>query len=89
MVLQAPVSRYTTACMPRLSATLVVLAVAAMLHAQAPPARTAEDLAKLGPQVGERVPDFQLTDQNGTTRNLASILGPNGAMLVFFRSADW
>lgn len=42
-----------------------------------------------GPAVGERVPDFQLRDQNGTERTLASIMGPKGALLVFFRSADW
>ncbi len=47
------------------------------------------DVSKLGPQVGERVPDFSLTDQNGQTRTLRSIMGPKGAMLLFFRSADW
>ena len=47
------------------------------------------DVSALGPQVGERVPDFGLQDQNGQTRNLQSIMGPKGAMLVFVRSADW
>jgi hypothetical protein len=47
------------------------------------------DVSKLGPQVGERVPDFRLPDQNGKTRDLQSIMGPKGAMLVFLRSADW
>jgi hypothetical protein len=47
------------------------------------------DVSKLGPQVGERAPDFSLPDQNGRTRNLQSIMGPRGAMLVFVRSADW
>ena len=47
------------------------------------------DVAKLGPQAGERVPDFSLTDQHGKSWTLPSILGPGGAMLVFFRSADW
>jgi hypothetical protein len=47
------------------------------------------DVSKLGPQVGEHVPDFSLKDQYGVTRNLASIMGPKGAMLVFVRSADW
>lgn len=53
------------------------------------PAPTAVDLLRFGPAVGQRVPGFTLPDQNGRTRDLASILGPNGAMLVFFRSADW
>jgi len=47
------------------------------------------DLSALGPQVGERVPDFQLADQAGAVRTLDSIMGPRGAMLVFIRSADW
>lgn len=47
------------------------------------------DVSKLGPQVGERVPDFGLKDQNGQTRTLQSIMGPKGAVLVFHRSADW
>lgn len=47
------------------------------------------DVSKLGPQVGERVPDFSLPDQNGKTWTLQSIMGPKGAMLVFVRSADW
>ena len=47
------------------------------------------DVSKLGPQVGERVPGFNLPDQNGKTWTLQSIMGPKGAMLVFVRSADW
>ena len=47
------------------------------------------DVSKLGPQVGDQVPDFSLKDQKGKTWTLQSILGPKGAMLVFFRSADW
>ena len=53
------------------------------------PARQAIDVSKLGPQVGQRVFDFSLTDQAGRTRNLESVMGPRGAMLVFYRSADW
>jgi peroxiredoxin len=47
------------------------------------------DVHSLGPQVGDSVPDFQLPDQNGNTHTLDSIMGPNGAMLLFHRSADW
>ena len=47
------------------------------------------DVSKLGPQVGEHVPDFSLKDQNGKMWTLRSIMGPKGAMLVFYRSADW
>jgi hypothetical protein len=43
---------------------------------QSPPAKTAAELAKLGPQAGQRVPDFSLPEQQGRTRALRSILGP-------------
>jgi len=47
------------------------------------------DVARLGPQVGAAVPDFSLADQHGKTRTLQSVMGPKGAMVVFYRSADW
>ena len=47
------------------------------------------DVSTLGPQVGEQVPDFSLSDQTGRSRDLQSIMGPRGAMVVFLRSADW
>jgi|CXWL01.1.fsa_nt_gi peroxiredoxin len=47
------------------------------------------DVQALGPQVGSIVPDFSLSDQNGRTRTLRSLMGPEGLMLVFSRSADW
>ena len=50
---------------------------------------TLPDVQKLGPQIGTRVPDFTLLDQKGQSRTLASLMGPKGLMLVFFRSADW
>jgi cytochrome oxidase Cu insertion factor (SCO1/SenC/PrrC family) len=54
------------------------------LSAQKPP-----DPATLGPAVGQAVPSFTLPDQNGVQTSLKSILGANGALLVFSRSADW
>ncbi|HEX7796238.1 MAG TPA: peroxiredoxin family protein [Vicinamibacterales bacterium] len=59
--------------------------------AQAPPASplTKIDVSKLGPQVGQVVPDFRLSDQNGKVWTRASIMGPKGALLLFYRSADW
>jgi hypothetical protein len=44
---------------------------------------------KTGPDVGQQVPAFSAMDQNGRTQTLKSIMGSKGAMLVFFRSADW
>ena len=51
--------------------------------------RTPIDVASLGPQVGERVPAFSLPDQNGQIHTRESVLGPNGAILLFHRSANW
>jgi peroxiredoxin len=65
---------------------LIVLFVVA---AQAQRNSTRIDVSELGPQVGERVPDFQLVDQTGKSQTLQSIMGRRGAMLVFVRSADW
>jgi len=47
------------------------------------------DVTRIGPQVGEELPAFTLTDQRGTPTTLPSVMGPKGAMVVFFRSADW
>ena len=47
------------------------------------------DITGLGPQVGDTVPNFSLPDQNGQIQTLDSILGPNGAILLFHRSVDW
>ena len=47
------------------------------------------DVSALGPQVGERVPDFSLPDQHGRMQTLQSVMGEKGAMILFHRSADW
>ena len=47
------------------------------------------DVETLGPKVGDSLPDFSLRDQRGGVRTLKSLLGPTGAVVVFFRSADW
>jgi len=76
-----------------LAATLLVTAV--LLHrpahatTQGSTQPALPDVQTLGPQVGSRVPDFTLVDQRGQSRTLASLMGRNGLMLVFFRSADW
>ncbi len=86
------------AVMTRRALIPVVLLVAVLLCGSAiavfwsndqPSGRVAIDVASLGPQVGERVPDFRLVDQAGQVRTLQSILGPRGAILLFHRSADW
>ena len=65
-------------------ALILVLALAAAGAAQDLP-----NVEQFGPQVGDVVPPFSLTDQHGQTQTLQSIMGPNGAMLTFNRSVDW
>lgn len=62
----------------------VLLLAGAPVMGQAP-----VDVETLGPQVGARVPDFSGTDQRGRTHTLQSLMGREGLMLVFNRSADW
>ena len=40
-------------------------------------------VANLGPQVGEQVPDFELSDQFGEIHDLESVMGPNGQCSCF------
>jgi cytochrome oxidase Cu insertion factor (SCO1/SenC/PrrC family) len=76
-----------------IAAGFIVLALAPALGFAArqqsnTPAATV-DVEILGPQVGDALPDFSLRDQRGQARSLKSLLGPDGAVIVFFRSADW
>ena len=74
------------ATMALLTCGVAMMALQTPILAQAPPL---PDIQTLGPQVGTKVPDFTLIDQKGQSRTLASLMGPKGLMLVFYRSADW
>ena len=69
----------------RMILLLVLASGAAGTQSQAP----AVDTSRIGPQVGAVVPAVDGVDQFGNHRALSTIYGPKGAMLVFFRSADW
>lgn len=45
--------------------------------------------SEYGPATGSHMPGFELPDQDGKLRSLNSLLGPKGAVILFFRSADW
>ncbi len=77
---------------PLISRAVLVGVLAALMlgfPSQAMQSRTPIEVASLGPQVGEQVPEFSLPDQNGRVWTRDSILGPNGAILLFHRSANW
>jgi hypothetical protein len=76
--------RHLEVVMIRLGALGFVVTLSATMLAQ-----TAVDPSTLGPMVGDKAIAFTLPDQNGTARELAALAGPQGTMLVFFRSSDW
>ncbi|ERR1700726_4936628 len=47
------------------------------------------ELMSIGLAVGEKAPTFSAIDQNGHVQTLETLKGPNGMVLLFFRSADW
>lgn len=42
-----------------------------------------------GPEVGEKIPEFEAVDHRGRRQTFESLKGPNGLLLLFHRSADW
>ena len=44
---------------------------------------------KTGPDVGEKIPTFEVRDIDGNVRDFENLKGPNGLVLLFVRSADW
>ena len=65
--------------MRRSLAGLVLLATALSLAAQNLP----------GVPAGKLAPPFRARDQFAKEQTLSSLMGPNGLVLLFFRSADW
>jgi peroxiredoxin len=50
---------------------------------------TSIELMSIGLAVGQRAPAFSIRDQFGRVQTLDTLKGPNGTVLLFFRSADW
>jgi peroxiredoxin len=67
---------------PSRSLSLFILAVA--LACSSVPAQAIKGL-----QPGAKAPAFTLKDEQGKKQSLATLTGPNGLLLLFFRSADW
>ena len=66
-----------------LSNRLIVILLASLLLS------SAQVAVKTGPEVGAKIPSFELPDQQGTLRNFENLRGPKGLVLAFLRSADW
>ena len=48
-----------------------------------------DDDEQTGIAVGAKIPEFRAVDQNGKTWDFETLKGPNGAVFLFHRSADW
>src|SRR3984957_20009331 len=75
--------RYKLRSMRLLAWAVAVVLVSGLVAVTA----SAEDL---GPGVGTKAPDIGTRlDQTGKPRTFADLMGKNGLVLLFFRSADW
>ena len=52
-------------------------------------AKGADASVSTGPEIGQKIPNFRLQDQNGRMQDLKSVMGPKGVLISFNRSADW
>ena len=66
---------------------LMVIVTALLVLGMVTGAGAADDL---GPPIGTKAPDIGTpVDQSGKARSLASLMGDNGLVLFFYRSAGW
>jgi cytochrome oxidase Cu insertion factor (SCO1/SenC/PrrC family) len=70
---------------------LVLLLASSFLSAQSEFDRPdpMDDNMKTGIAVGEKIPFFEAVDQNGRKWSFDDLKGPEGAFILFYRSADW
>lgn len=87
-------NRFGAACQPSfVHATLSFLFGAVLFNPVGLPQSTqlsgAKQPIKTGPERGQKIPRFHAPDQNGKAQTFETVRGPKGALLIFFRSADW
>ena len=70
---------------------LIVLSLSAVAMAQLSfdPPDPLDGNPQTGLELGEKIPAFRAVDQNGRSWSFDTLKGPKGALLLFFRSADW
>jgi hypothetical protein len=42
-----------------------------------------------GPEIGTKIPDISTYDQHGKMRTFEDLSGPQGLLILFYRTADW
>ena len=61
----------------------------APVNAQDNPSSKPADAPSIGLQVGNKAPAFTLIDQFDRPQSNETLQGPNGTVILFFRSSDW
>ena len=69
-------------------AMIAAAILAATMSGQAQSPKSTEGPA-IGMEPGVKAPSFRLKDQFGREQSNETLRGPNGTVLLFFRSADW
>ena len=72
---------------PYLAVLIVCLTLGPRIFGQGQPQKTTDSVS-FGLEVGARAPSFSLQDQFGHKQSNKTLLGTNGTVLLFVRSAD-
>ena len=74
----------------RIIGSAVMLCIAVTLGTKGQNPRPAQvSPTSIGLAVGQKAPAFEALDQFGRTQTSETLKGPQGTVLLFFRSADW
>jgi hypothetical protein len=68
---------------------LIVVSYVAKSNSRSDPWQTEKMTQQVGIAEGQIAPAFKAADQFGHEQTNQTIAGKNGAVLLFFRSADW
>ena len=70
-------------------AILFVVGLFGLPSGQEKPSTNQAVAPSVGLETGQQAPAFVLSDQFGRQQSNETLKGPNGTVLLFFRSADW
>lgn len=70
--------------------TLAVVCLTSLpAQAQGALEMAAEAASRFGPSIGQAAPELDVTDADGKSRTLDSVMGEGGVVIYFNRSLDW
>ena len=76
-------------CLVRPAVLLLAISAYGFAHADNVDNLVDQYVDSWGPNIGSKVPAFELADSTGVLRDLDSLATPSGLILFFTRSADW